>query len=72
MSIWDVACILLIGGILVYYTFKEGLRQGAEHAIDEMEKEGLIEIDKMTGEMKPVHCEYVYPDREKNVNTPED
>ena len=37
MSIWDVACILLIGGILVYYTFKEGLRQGAEHAIDEME-----------------------------------
>ena len=52
--------------------FKQGLKQGAEHAIDEMEKEGLIEIDTMTGDIKPVHWEYVYPDRDESVNTPED
>jgi hypothetical protein len=72
MNIWDIICILLIGGILVYMAFKEGLKQGAEHAINEMENEGLIEIDTVTGDIKPVHWEYVYPDRDDNVNTPED
>ena len=69
---FDIVCIVLIGGILVYLAFKEGWKQGAEHAINEMEKEGRIEIDTMTGDIKHVHGEYVYPDSDENVNTPED
>ena len=68
----DIISVIIAGGIVIYLTYKEGLKRGAEKAIDELENTGFIDVDKHTGEIKPVRWEYVYPDRSKNVNTPED
>ena len=61
--LFNLLIIAAIGGVLVYFTYKEGLKRGAERAIDELENSGFINIDKTTGDIKPVHWEYIYPDR---------
>jgi len=60
---FEILTIFVIGCVLVYYSYKGGLKRGAERAIDELESGGFIAIDKITGDINPVHWEYIYPDR---------
>ena len=62
---FDLLIIVAIGSVLMYFIYKEGLKRGADRAIDELENSGFIDIDKTTGDIKPVHWEYIYPDRKE-------
>ena len=60
---FDLLVIIGAAGVITYFIYKEGLKRGAARAIDELESSGFINIDKTTGDIKPVHWEYIYPDR---------
>ena len=61
--LFDLLTVAAIGCVLVYFAYKGGLKRGAERTIDELESSGFIDVDKTTGDIKPVHWEYIYPDR---------
>ena len=61
----DLLILIALSGIAVYFAYKEGVKHGAERAIDALENQDFIEIDKISGDIKPVHWEYVYSDREE-------
>ena len=52
---------LIIGFVVVWYSYKEGLRRGAEGSIKMLEDSGIIEIDSQ-GNIKSSKWEYVYKD----------
>ena len=52
---------LIIGFVVVWYSYKEGLRCGAEGSVKMLEDNGIIEIDSQ-GNIRSTRWEYVYKD----------
>jgi len=52
---------LVIGIIIVWLSYKEGLRSGAEESVKMLEDSGIIEIDSQ-GNIRSTKWEYVYKD----------
>ena len=52
---------LVVGVIIVWLSYKEGLRSGAEGSLKMLEDSGIIEIDSQ-GIIRSTKWEYVYED----------
>ena len=52
---------LIIGFVVVWLAFKEGLTRGAEKTMTILENDGIIEIDSQ-GNIRSTKWEYVYKD----------
>ena len=59
MSGWMLP--LIVGFVVVWLSYKEGLRCGAEGSVKMLEDNGIIEIDSQ-GNIRSTRWEYVYKD----------
>ncbi len=52
-NIWSYVALLFVAA-LYYFAHRDGVRAGADAAIDTLEREGLIKINPKTGEIETI------------------